>query len=74
MDGDQPRRNDQGNPVQCYMFLPADQAQILDTWHTLGMRDTGSDDVAISDLFIPERHTAPLVPLEQPGTAYQGPL
>ena len=74
MDGDQPRLNDQGSPVQCYMFLPADKATILDTWHTLGMRGTGSDDVVVSDLFIPERHTALLAPLEKPGTAYQGPL
>jgi alkylation response protein AidB-like acyl-CoA dehydrogenase len=74
MDGDQPLRNDQGSPVQRLMFLPANKATILDTWHTLGMRGTGSDDVAVSDLFIPERHTALLVPLEKPGTAYQGPL
>jgi alkylation response protein AidB-like acyl-CoA dehydrogenase len=74
MDGDQPRLNDQGNPVQRLMFLPVDKANILDTWHTLGMRGTGSDDVAVSDLFIPERHTALLAPLEKPGTAYQGPL
>src|ERR671931_2650376 len=38
------------------------------------MRGTGSNDVAVSDLFIPERHTALLAPLEKPGTAYQGPL
>jgi indole-3-acetate monooxygenase len=56
------------------MFLQAAQAQILDTSHTLGMRGTGSDDVEVANLFIPERHTAPLVPLEKPGTAYQGPL
>jgi alkylation response protein AidB-like acyl-CoA dehydrogenase len=74
MDGDQPRGNAQGRPVQRFMFLPADQATILDTWHTLGMRGSGSHDVIVSDLFIPERHTAPLVPLEKPGTAYQGPL
>jgi alkylation response protein AidB-like acyl-CoA dehydrogenase len=74
MDGDQPRLNDQGSPVQRLMFLPADKATILDTWHTLGMRGTGSDDVAVSDLFIPERHTALMAPLEKPGTAYQGSL
>jgi indole-3-acetate monooxygenase len=74
MDGDQPRRNDQGNPVQRLMFFPADQGHILDTWHTMGMRGTGSNDVAVSDLFIPEQHTALLAPLEKPGTAYQGPL
>jgi alkylation response protein AidB-like acyl-CoA dehydrogenase len=74
MDGDQPRLNDQGSPVQRLMFLPADKATILDTWHTLGMRGTGSDDVVVSDLFIPERHTALFAPLEKPGTAYRGPL
>jgi alkylation response protein AidB-like acyl-CoA dehydrogenase len=74
MDGDQPHRDAQGHPVQRFMFLPARQATILDTWHTLGMRGTGSNDVVVADLFIPERHTAPLVPLTQPGTAYQGPL
>jgi alkylation response protein AidB-like acyl-CoA dehydrogenase len=72
-DGDQPRLNDQGGPVQRLMFLPADKATILDTWHTLGMRGTGSNDVVVSDLFIPERHTALLAPLEKPGTAFQGP-
>jgi indole-3-acetate monooxygenase len=74
MDGNKPRLNDQGSPVQRLMFLPADKATILDTWHTLGMRGTGSDDVAVSELFIPERHTALMAPLENPGTAYQGPL
>jgi alkylation response protein AidB-like acyl-CoA dehydrogenase len=73
-DGDQPLRDAQGNPVQRLMFLPADQATILDTWQTLGMRGTGSHDVTVADLFIPERRTALLVPLEKPGTAYQGPL
>jgi alkylation response protein AidB-like acyl-CoA dehydrogenase len=74
MDGDQPRRNAQGAPRQLWAFLPADQATILDTWHTLGMRGTGSHDVALSDVFVPAQHTAPLVPLEQPGKAYEGPL
>jgi indole-3-acetate monooxygenase len=74
MDGGQPLLNDQSSPIQRFMFLPADKATILDTWHTLGMRGTGSDDVVVSDLFIPERHTALLAPLEKPGTAYQGPL
>src|SRR5262245_38139807 len=38
------------------------------------MCGTGSHDVAVADMFVPERFTAPLVPLERPGTAYQGPL
>src|SRR4029450_6941546 len=74
MEGPQPRLNNQCSPVQRFMFLPAEKATILDTWHTLGMRGTGSDDVVVADLFIPARHTALLAPLQKPRTAYQGPL
>jgi indole-3-acetate monooxygenase len=56
------------------MFLPADQVTILDTWHTLGMRGTGSNDVVVTDRFVPERHTAVAAALQKPGKAYQGPL
>jgi alkylation response protein AidB-like acyl-CoA dehydrogenase len=56
------------------MWLPAKDAHVLDTWHTLGMCGTGSHDVAVNDLFIPEQRTALLAPLGQPGQAYQGPL
>jgi indole-3-acetate monooxygenase len=74
MDGDQPRHNDQGVPIQRFIWLPAADASIVDTWYTLGMCGTGSHDVAVSDLFVPERHTAALAPLERPAKAYQGPL
>jgi len=74
MDGDEPLLNAQGDPMLVWAFLPAEKARILDTWHTMGMRGTGSHDVAVSDVFVPEQHTAPLVPLERPGTAYEGPL
>jgi alkylation response protein AidB-like acyl-CoA dehydrogenase len=74
MNGDQPHRNDQGIPMQRFMWLPAENATILDTWHVLGMCGTGSHHVAVADVFIPEQHTALLAPLEQPGKAYQAPL
>jgi alkylation response protein AidB-like acyl-CoA dehydrogenase len=38
------------------------------------MRGTGSHDVAMTDVFVPLRHTAVLAPYEEPGSAYQGPL
>ena len=66
--------NDQGVPVSRFMFLPADKAEILDTCDTLGMRGTGSHDVVVKDVFVPERHTAIVAPLERPGKAFQGPL
>jgi 3-hydroxy-9,10-secoandrosta-1,3,5(10)-triene-9,17-dione monooxygenase len=35
-------------------LLPAGDFTIEDTWHTDGMRATGSNDVAITDAFVPE--------------------
>lgn len=34
--------------------LPTDQLQILDTWHTLGLRGTGSHDSVADEVFVPE--------------------
>ncbi|HEY5646689.1 MAG TPA: acyl-CoA dehydrogenase family protein [Pseudomonadales bacterium] len=37
-----------------YMFLiPRQQAEIIDTWHTAGMIGTGSNDIAVNDVFVP---------------------
>jgi alkylation response protein AidB-like acyl-CoA dehydrogenase len=74
MNGDQPHLNEQGIPIQRFIWVPAANATILDTWHTLGMCGTGSHHVTLEDVFIPEQRTAPLAPLGQPGTLYQGPL
>jgi len=35
-------------------LLPADQVRVEDTWHTAGMRATGSADVVVEDVFVPE--------------------
>jgi alkylation response protein AidB-like acyl-CoA dehydrogenase len=74
MDGDTVRVDDQGVPLQRFMSLPAEKARIPDTWNTLGMRGTGSHDIALDDVFIPERHTAPVALLAAPGKAFQGAL
>lgn len=74
MDGDQPRLNEQGIPMQRFVWLSAQNATILDTWYTLGMCGTGSHHVTLEEVFIPEQRTAPLAPLGQPGQRYQGPL
>jgi alkylation response protein AidB-like acyl-CoA dehydrogenase len=38
------------------------------------MRGTGSHDVEMTDVFVPDHRTARLVSLERPGAAYDGPL
>jgi indole-3-acetate monooxygenase len=73
-DDDTPRLAADGTPVTLLTMCPASDAAIVDTWRTLGMRGTGSHDVIMTDVFVPSRHTALLVPLEKPGSAYQGPL
>ena len=40
----------------CPMSAP--EVSILDTWHTLGMRGTGSHDVMIDGLFVPDEKVA----------------
>lgn len=52
-----------GAPVVHLCLYPAAQAEIVDTWNSLGMRGTGSHDVVASDVFIPARHTTLLRPM-----------
>jgi alkylation response protein AidB-like acyl-CoA dehydrogenase len=61
-DGDTPRLGADGTPVTILTMCPAENAIILDTWRTLGMRGTGSHDVEMTDVFVPSRHTALLAP------------
>ena len=55
-------------------IVRAEEARIVDTWYSLGMRGTDSNDVALDDVFVPKSRTFPLTPEFEPGTHYQGPL
>jgi alkylation response protein AidB-like acyl-CoA dehydrogenase len=59
LDGDTPRLRDNGMPDERIFYFPLDAAVIEDTWHVSGMRGTGSHDVVVSDLFVPEEHSFP---------------
>ena len=37
--------------------LPASDFTIIDTWHVIGLAGTGSKDVAVEDVFVPEYRT-----------------
>jgi indole-3-acetate monooxygenase len=56
-DGDTQVTNAAGVPTTRVCFFPPEQCQILDTWHTTGMRGTGSHDFTVTDVFVPEGRT-----------------
>jgi alkylation response protein AidB-like acyl-CoA dehydrogenase len=61
--------SDPDNPKVVHAFLPrdADGYKIVETWDTLGMRATRSDDTIIDGAFIPDPYVARVVPAGLPG-------
>jgi alkylation response protein AidB-like acyl-CoA dehydrogenase len=63
---------DGGAPVVRCMMAPASSFEVLDTWHTTGLRGTGSNDFRASDLFIPHEHSFSFTgPIKRDGTLYR---
>lgn len=57
MDGDKPQMGPTGAPRVRAMWLPIEEAKIIDTWQTIGMRGTGSQDFIVDDVFVPSERT-----------------
>jgi alkylation response protein AidB-like acyl-CoA dehydrogenase len=57
-DGDAPRMLAAGMPDWRFCFVPASDAEILDTWRVSGLRGTASNDVTCTDVRVPDEHTA----------------
>jgi 3-hydroxy-9,10-secoandrosta-1,3,5(10)-triene-9,17-dione monooxygenase len=60
-------------------MVPNTEYEIIDTWYAMGMAGTGSKDIAVKELFVPERRTLSLPTTrggyEHPGAALnKGPL
>jgi len=57
-DGASPRLRPTGDQeVRIAFFHPKSLARIIDTWNVSGMRGTGSHDIEVEDLFVPEERT-----------------
>ena len=54
----------EGGPKIVHAFMPRDTPnyRIVETWDTLGMRATRSDDVKLDGVFVPDRYIARIVP------------
>jgi 3-hydroxy-9,10-secoandrosta-1,3,5(10)-triene-9,17-dione monooxygenase len=46
-----------GNKPTRYMLVPMRQIEIIDDWHVLGLRGTGSCSLVLADVFVPEHRT-----------------
>jgi alkylation response protein AidB-like acyl-CoA dehydrogenase len=67
-------RQAEGEPEMVMAYFPRKDCEIIDTWHVMGMRGTGSHDIAVTDVYVPTSRTFPMVPEFEPGSHYQGPL
>jgi indole-3-acetate monooxygenase len=54
MEDGSPRQNDHGMPESVLVMFEAHEVSIHDTWHTSGLRGTGSHDIEVRDLWVPE--------------------
>jgi alkylation response protein AidB-like acyl-CoA dehydrogenase len=46
-----------GTPETRQCLFPTTDAEIIDTWHSTGLRGSGSHDFAVKDYFVPEERT-----------------
>jgi len=40
------------------VLFPRSSVEIIDNWHVIGLRGTGSDSYRLDDLFVPQKYTA----------------
>lgn len=78
-DGEQPELGPDGAPERRIFLFPAGEGAISDTWHTVGMRATGSHDYAVSNVFVPEDRCFSQLdlmrgPAPRPGLGYPRPF
>jgi alkylation response protein AidB-like acyl-CoA dehydrogenase len=66
-----------GVPETRQCFLRLSQCEILDTWYTTGLCGTGSNDLVVRDVFIPEEHSFSFQDpqlIKRPGPLYAFPF
>ena len=59
MEGDAPKPGPGGKPALRVVWIPKAETRLIDSWHVMGMRGTGSQDFAVEDAFVPARFSIP---------------
>lgn len=52
-----PIENKDGPPGRKFAMVPRADFQVLDTWHSVALRGSGSNDITLKDVFIPEHRS-----------------
>ncbi len=56
-----------GKPKEYHFVLPKDQVTILDTWYTIGLRGSASQDCQLKDIFVPDHRVVSMHDLKGHG-------
>jgi len=71
MENGQMKMNN-GMPVMVGVVMKAEDCKILDTWYTIGMRATDSNDIEAIEVFVPDHLSFSLIPEFIPNSHYKG--
>jgi len=52
-----PRLAANGMPAERTLIFPKSSAMMIDVWHVMGLKGTGSDSYSTTDLFVPEQRS-----------------
>eukprot|EP00439_Symbiodinium_sp_Y106_P087754 s1_g290.t1 len=66
-----------GSPQPMFFAMPRDEVEAIDTWHVAGMCSTGSYDIKVDNVFVPENRTVAMFDLTNATTTskiHEGPL
>ncbi|WP_236949438.1 acyl-CoA dehydrogenase family protein [Mycolicibacterium goodii] len=61
-------------PEMMFAFVPRSEMRLEDTWHTVGMRGSGSNTWAGEDIFVPEHRLMPVGGVVEPSPLEEEPV
>ena len=69
-----PRLDAEGKPADRTFIFPRSSVEIIDNWHVMGLKGTGSDSYEAKDLFVPEARSMGVFGRDRAERREHGPL